>query len=290
MRVGTHESVVRTTPTVAVRVRRERGQDRGEHEDLLATEEPLEIRIRHGPQPARQETRLGITMRTPGHDFELVAGLLVAEGIVSSPAQVERIDYVGPATNPDYANIVAADLGPRVPFEAGLAERKLLTTSACGVCGKASLETLSLRGIPRLPPNRPRLRDARLRALPARLRQEQAVFAKTGGLHAAALFNDEGTLLALREDVGRHNAVDKLLGAQFLAGRTPCSDALLLVSGRASYEIAQKALVAGVPFVAAVGAPSSLAVDVAREFSQTLVGFLRDDGYNIYSGPGRIHA
>lgn len=258
--------------------------------DQLAVEEPLEIRLIW--QGERRS--VAVTMRTPGADPELALGFLFAEGILASAAHLRR---VGPCLEPEEgrpgeaasscANIVEVELdgGPEPSWKT--LERHFFATSACGVCGKAGLESLSLRGL-QPPPDGPRLTPEILRALPESLRQGQGLFAATGGLHAAGLFDPAGRLLALREDVGRHNALDKLLGWAFLEGRLPLHDGVVLVSGRSSYEILQKCLAAGVPVVCAVSAPSSLAVELAERFGITLVGFLRGDRFNVYSGPGRI--
>jgi FdhD protein len=251
--------------------------------DLLATEEPMEIRIL-GAEGTSQ--RVAITMRTPGRDFELATGFLYGEGIITKASEIARIDY---CTEPDLTeeeryNVVTVTLAGPVP---PLPERHFLTTSACGVCGKESLDALRIRGCATVSPG-PIVEAALVCSLPDRLRAGQAVFAKTGGLHAAGLFTSTGELLALREDVGRHNAVDKIVGWSLLNDRLPASDHILLVSGRTSYEIMQKALVAGIPFVAAVSAPSSLAVTLSRNFGMTLVGFLRQNRFNIYAGEERI--
>lgn len=250
--------------------------------DQLAVEEPLEIRlIWQG-----ERRTVAVTMRTPGADPELALGFLFAEGILQSRDHLRR---AGPCLEEDAscANIVEVELdgGPEPSWKT--LERHFFATSACGVCGKAGLESLSLRGIGPVPDG-PRLDPEVLRALPEALRQRQGVFAATGGLHAAGLFDPAGRLLALREDVGRHNALDKLLGWAFLQGKLPLHDGVVLVSGRSSYEILQKCLVAGVPVVCAVSAPSSLAVELAERFGITLVGFLRGDRFNVYTSPGRI--
>jgi FdhD protein len=253
-------------------------------QDLLAVEEPLEIRL--GSKP------VSITMRTPGHDFELAAGFLFTEGILHEAADIREIRYSEPASangNPrQLGNSVTVELNPDVEVDLDRLERHFYTTSSCGVCGKASIEALQMQGCPVLPRNAPVIGAAVIHHLPQTLRREQAVFERTGGLHAAALFDREGNLRLLREDIGRHNAVDKLVGAEMLAGRTPLGDRLLLVSGRASFELVQKALMGGIPILAAVGAPSSLAVETAQRFNMTLLGFVRDGRFNIYSGASRI--
>jgi FdhD protein len=253
--------------------------------DYLATEEPLEIRL----VGAGRTERLAVTMRTPGNDFELAAGFLHGEGIVTAREQVRRISY---CTDPELDaeqqyNVVNVELpGDAMPDLRSL-ERHFYTSSACGVCGKASLDAIELRNCP-LPPPGPVVEPEVLYGLPERLRKAQGLFESTGGLHAAGLFSADGELECLREDVGRHNAVDKLVGWALLQGELPLADRILLVSGRASFEIMQKALAAGIPFVCAVSAPSSLAVDIAERFGMTLAGFLRGRRFNLYAGDHRV--
>ena len=253
--------------------------------DSLATEEPMEIRLVSGE--ARQT--VAVTMRTPGADFELTAGFLYGEGIVSSSEDILKISYcIDPDIDAEQQyNIVNVELRGGRDYDLRPLERHFYTTSACGVCGKASLEQLELRGCPVIPPG-PEVAPQKIYALPEKLREAQGLFDVTGGLHAAALFDREGELVALREDVGRHNATDKLVGWALLEGRLPLSDHIVMVSGRSSFEILQKRLTAGVPIVCAISAPSSLAVDVARQFGMTLVGFLRGNRFNVYSGYERI--
>src|SRR5215210_2107870 len=253
--------------------------------DTLATEEPMEIRLVSGDTTQT----VAVTMRTPGADFELAAGFLYGEGIVSSPEDIEKISYCVDADAEQHYNIVNVELRGGREYDLRPLERHFYTTSACGVCGKASLEQLELRGCPVIPPG-PEMAAERIYVLPEKLREAQGLFEATGGLHAAALFDAEGELVALREDVGRHNATDKLLGWAFLEGRLPLRDHAVMVSGRSSFEILQKCLTAGVPIVCAISAPSSLAVDVARRFNITLVGFLRGNRFNVYSAPERVCA
>jgi FdhD protein len=254
--------------------------------DDLATEEPLELRLAADDQVRT----LAVTMRTPGNDFELAAGFLYGEGVIASRVQLRRLRYcTDPALDPDQRyNVVTAELAPgtRLPDLAQL-QRHFSSGSACGVCGKASLEALALRDCPVLPPG-PRVDVDVLYALPDRLRTAQGLFESTGGLHAAGLFTPDGALVCLREDVGRHNAVDKLIGWALLEDRLPLRDGILLVSGRSSFEILQKALAAGIPVVCSVSAPSSLAVAVAQRFGMTLVGFLRGRRCNLYAGGERV--
>ncbi len=253
--------------------------------DTLATEEPMEIRLLAGD--ARQT--VAVTMRTPGADFELAAGFLYGEGIIESLDDVAKISYCvdRDLDAAQQYNIVNVELRGGREYDLRPLERHFYTTSACGVCGKASLEQLELRGCPVVAPG-PEVSAEIIYSLPGKLREAQGLFDATGGLHAAALFDKDGDLLALREDVGRHNATDKLVGWALLEGRLPLSDHIVMVSGRSSFEILQKCLTAGVPFVCAISAPSSLAVDVAREFGMTLVGFLRGNRFNVYAGQERV--
>ena len=252
-------------------------------DDWLAAEEPLEVRLAQG----NRVQRLAVTMRTPGHDRELAVGFLAGEGVVRRPedaAEAFHTPLQGGAADP---NVVVVRLAAGVAFDASRLERHVYTTSSCGVCGKASLEAVGVIRGPELPLG-PRLAPATVHALPGALRAAQAGFDQTGGLHAAALFTATGDLIRLREDVGRHNAVDKVVGSFLLEGRAVPAESVLLVSGRASFELAQKALVAGIPVLAAVGAPSSLAVDLAAEYGLTLLGFVRDGRFNIYAGADRV--
>lgn len=252
------------------------------HGDELASEEPLEIRL----LATGQRRTLAVTLRTPGQDFELAAGFLLAEGVISGRDEIRRIAYCTDPGEAQQYNIVNVELrGESLPDLERL-ERHFYTTSACGVCGKAGLEQLKLRGQCPLA-DASRIRAEVLPRLPQKLRRAQGLFERTGGLHAAALFDLEGNLLALREDVGRHNALDKLIGWALLEGKLPLEEKVVLVSGRASYELCQKVLAARGPILAAISAPSSLAVELARQFNLTLVGFLRES-FNIYSAPERI--
>jgi FdhD protein len=253
--------------------------------DLLATEEPMEIRLLSGGQ----SRTVAITMRTPGADFELAAGFLHGEQIVRQADDIRRISYcTDPSIDSDQRyNVVSVELRSGLNPDLKPLDRNFYTTSACGVCGKASLDALRIGGCASVGLG-PSVTAATVSSLAERLKSAQGLFASTGGLHAAALFEPSGTLIGVREDVGRHNAVDKLLGWAFLQGQMPLSATLLLVSGRASYEIMQKAAVAGIPIVCAISAPSSLALALARDFGMTLIGFLRGARFNIYSGAERI--
>lgn len=271
-----------------IRVRRVRAGGSALEDDELAIEEPLEIRVAKAGDRTEPPTSLSVTMRTPGHDFELAVGFLFTEGILRSREDLRSVglarEHVGGAAD----NVVDVVLQPDVSFDLSRARRNFYTTSSCGVCGKASIDAIRVAGVTRPPRDRPRVQAALVPQLPDRLREGQALFASTGGLHAAGRFDSEGHLLTLREDVGRHNAVDKLIGERVLAGGTPLHQEVLVVSGRASFEVLQKAAVAGFPFVVAVGAPSSLAVDLAQEFGITLAGFARGGGFNVYAGERRV--
>lgn len=270
--------------------------------DVLAVEEPLEIRVASDTGVHQ----VAVIMRTPGEDFELAAGFLFGEGLLHTWEQIGEIryccdddpafateanhagDWVERASGAARYNIVTVHLRPGVRFDAARIQRNFYATSSCGVCGKASLESLELRGCAPLPRDAFQIESGVIGRLDAALRSRQSLFAKTGGLHAAALFDGEGHLLALHEDVGRHSALDKLVGKRFLDHQLPISRHLVMVSGRASFEIMQKALMARAPVVAAVGAPSSLAVELAQAFNMTLIGFVRGARFNIYAGEWRI--
>ena len=272
---------------VAAPMQRVRGTAASPDADLLAVEEPLEIRLGFTRAGRRTHAALSVTMRTPGHDFELAAGFLLTEGIVTSAAQIERVRRCGGPDGRCAKNVVTAELRPGVAVDLDRLQRHFYTTSSCGVCGKTSLAAVRIGLRNRLSPG-PVLDSAVVHRLPEALRAAQSVFDRTGGLHASALFDASGRLLCLYEDVGRHNALDKLIGARLLAGDVPLADRVLLVSGRASFELVQKAAAAGIPVLAAVGAPSSLAVDLARDRGLTLLGFVRDGRFNVYSGAGRV--
>jgi len=248
-------------------------------EDWVTVEEPLEIRV--GSQT------LAVTMRTPGHDHDLAAGWLVTECIVSRPDELVRLEHCRETRSPEEdGNVVIARITARAGDVLDRARRLLLTSSSCGLCGKGSIESIHGRFLPISTPaiTSPEV----LLALPDALRRAQTTFGRTGGLHAAGVFSLAGELRTAREDVGRHNAVDKVVGSLFREGRLPLSDSILCVSGRASFEIVQKALAARIPIVAAVSAPSSLAIDLARESNMALAGFLREGGFNLYSGEDRL--
>ena len=271
-------------------VQRVRGTQAQAATDWLALEAPLEISLEHGPAGQRRTQALAVTMRTPGHDAELAAGFLLSEGIISQAVDIESIVHQADPRRPrERGNVLRVALAPGVVVELGRLERHFYTTSSCGVCGKTSIDAVRATSCPVPPPvDAPQVPAAVLHALPQRQRAAQALFEQTGGLHATALFSIEGELLLLREDVGRHNAFDKVVGAMLLAGQLPLHQRVVLLSGRASFELVQKAAVAGVAVLAAVGAPSSLAVEAADELGLTLLGFVRDDRFNIYTHAQRI--
>lgn len=276
----------RTGRTVEAEIIALDGDSRARRHDQIVGEEPLELRlITNG----RSQT-LAVTMRTPGNDFELAAGFVYNEGIVRDRNDIVELTYcLDPALDPDQRyNVVSIELRSSVQVrDPERFERHFTMSSACGVCGRAQLD--SLRELGAVPiADDAQLAHSVLYSLPERMREAQRVFASTGGLHAAALFTADGAAVTVREDVGRHNAVDKLVGWALLDARLPLRRCVLMVSGRASYEILQKAVMAGVPIVASVSAPSSLAVNVAREFNVTLAGFVRGDRANVYSAPERI--
>ena len=259
-------------------VRRFNGLNTAEAPDMLAVEEPLEIRVEHGTEPYRTVRNLSVTMRTPGADEDLAKGFLFTEGIVQRASDILSTRVLG-------ENIVLASLHPALAFDPGKLERHFYTTSSCGVCGKTSIEALqtTVKCVLSRESEKWVARPEILYALPHTLREAQATFDATGGLHAAALFDRNGQLLAVREDVGRHNALDKLIGHFFQENMLPLDNHILLLSGRASFELVQKAAMAGLRWVCAVGAPSSLAVETAQTFGISLVGFLRDGRFNLYT-------
>ncbi len=262
--------------------------DKAIENDLLAVEEPLEIRLVYGLDGNRKTKSISITMRTPGHDFELAEGFLYTEGIIKNHTDILNISYFNSLLNPE--NIVIVELKENVELDLIKLERHFYTTSSCGVCGKASIEAVKTTGdIHKTISGKTfTVTKELIYSLPDILRKNQNVFESTGGLHASALFDLEGKLLITREDVGRHNALDKLIGVALTQNLLPLDKYILLLSGRASFELIQKAAMANIKIVAAVGAPSSLAVQMAIEFGITLIGFLRDNRFNIYSGEERV--
>jgi FdhD protein len=267
------------TPTRAVAWRDGKAIDRPER---LATEEPMEIRA---GGPGQEPASVAVTMRTPGHDFELAVGFLVGEGLIHSRDEVASVRYCDlPPDEPQLYNVVSVFLTR--PFEPAGAERRFYTTSSCGICGKASLDQVEVH-CAAIQPGTP-LPASVVVSLPDALRRAQRIFEQTGGLHAAGLFERTGRVIAVREDVGRHNAVDKLVGRALLGGELPLSEGVLMVSGRVSFELVQKAAVAGLPVICAVSAPSSLAVEAAARLGLAVVGFVRGRGFNVYSHPERL--
>ena len=265
-----------------VRVTAYRGGRVETRDDRLAGEEPLAIRA---CGPGQDPVDVAITMRTPGNEAELAVGFLRTEGLIEDGAEILGTDRGDPADHAQPDDEITVRLA--VPFDASrVATRHFVATASCGICGKASLDEVAVRAAPI--PAGPVVTAEVLLSLPGRLREAQQVFEATGGLHAAGLFTPDGTLLAMREDIGRHNALDKLIGSQVLAGALPLHDRILLVSGRAGFELVQKAAVAGLPVMAAVSAPSDLAVEAAERLGVTLVGFLRADGFNVYARPDRV--
>jgi FdhD protein len=255
-----------------------------ERPDVVVTEEPLEIRV---GGPTGEAVTLAVTMRTPGHDFELAVGFCVTEGILRPEDEVRSVVYCGPAQGDQHYNVVTVRARRALDAGALASARSMVTSASCGLCGAASLDAVERECRP--VPAGPLVDVAVLTRLPASLRGAQEVFSRTGGSHGSALFEPDGTLVATREDVGRHNAVDKLVGWAFLnGGLAPLGERLLAVSGRVSFEIVQKAAVAGIPVVVAVSAPSSLAVDAARRLGITLAAFVRDGGANLYAHPERV--
>lgn len=252
-------------------------------DDQLAVEEPLQIELIYGPSAMRQRKNITVTMRTPGHDLELAVGFLFTEGIINKKEEVLRVEQ----DNPD-GNTVSVTLKEDVDPDLKKLERNFFTNSGCGVCGKSGIDNIRAVSVYSEKPGDIFLRADLFYTIYEKLRVEQTMFDCTGGLHASALFDQQGNFLLVREDVGRHNALDKLIGACLLKDQLPLDNSILLLSGRASFELIQKANMAGIKIVTAVGAPSSLAVDLARECSITLIGFLRNERFNIYAGKDRI--
>ena len=260
--------------------------------DQLAIEEPLEIRLEYWARGERRRKSVSVTMRSPGNDFELAAGFLFTESVITRFEDIKQIRHCGPPVEGQgFRNIVRVDLHPAVSVNTGSMERNFYTTSSCGICGKTSIEALRLNshygeGLKKL--TTLRVKGDLLLGLPELMTSHQHMFQQTGGCHSSGLFDEMGNLICLREDVGRHNALDKVIGWALMNGLIPLHNYFVLVSGRASFELMQKASMAGIPLLAAVGAPSSLAVQVAKELNMTLVGFLKNQRFNVYHDPGRI--
>ena len=278
-----------TGSSEAVDISRVNGKQSQNESDDVAVEEPLEIQLCSQSAAGSAAKSISITMRTPGDDADLALGFLLTEGIIESVAQVAAVAHSGEA-DPDTGlqNTIRVELGPNVDTDLGRLERHFYTTSSCGVCGKTSLEALRVTGQSSLAHCKSTYARDVIVSMPERVKNQQRVFSKTGGLHAAAIFDPAGEIIVVKEDVGRHNATDKTIGALLQVGDLPGNTYGLLVSGRASFELMQKSLVAGIPLLVAVGAPSSLAVQTAKEFDMTLVGFLRGENFNVYAGPERI--
>ena len=275
--------------SLATTIRRISGDAERALDDRVAVEEPLEIRLGFEGRDGREERSVSITMRTPGNDEELALGFLYTESIIHSADEVALVKHCGdPAPDSGTRNVIRVELESGVDVDFDRLQRHFYTTSSCGVCGKASLDALRTHGAAAIPSNATRFSREVLTGMPTTLRASQSTFEETGGLHAAAAFDAHGHIAMSREDIGRHNAVDKVIGALLSSGSLPASELGLIVSGRASFELMQKALMAGMPLLAAVSAPSSLAVQLAREFNVTLVGFLRGDTFNIYAAEERI--
>ena len=255
--------------------------------DLVAVEEPLEILLDYGPLEGRRSVNLAITMRTPGNDVELVQGFLATEQLVKDPTELVSVRHCKSKHNEQMDNTIKVQLHPLVHFEPGKSFRHFYINSSCGVCGKTTVESVMNSCTVSHSPG-PAVSAELIKQLPSRLRERQLIFNHTGGLHAACIFDQEGKPLWWREDVGRHNALDKVLGAAFSSNHWPLDQHILLVSGRISFELVQKALIAGIRFMVAVGAPSSLAVALAKKSNMTLLGFVNDRRFNVYHGMDRI--
>jgi FdhD protein len=264
-------------PIASVTMTRVTQQGSTEDSDVLAIEEPLEIRVAWEGAGEAREKNIAVTMRTPGDDADLASGFLFTEALIRSHEEIDSIRHWGSP------NIIRLSLSRGVKLDVGKLDRHFYTTSSCGVCGKTSIDALRVANARMLPAGRFVSKEV-IHQLPSVLQEQQTTFRSTGGIHGAAVFTHDGKLLRAREDIGRHNAVDKVIGSLFREGATPLSEMILMVSSRSSFELVQKAIVAGIPVLASVGAPSSLAVDLAREFNLTLLGFVRDGRFNVYAG------
>jgi FdhD protein len=283
-----HQPVM-SVSSLATTVSKISGSARQTVDDHVAVEEPLEIRLGFDTPAGRSEQSVSITMRTPGHDAELATGFLFSEAIIHDAGDIALIKACGePAPDSGNHNVIRVELESEVAVDLDRLQRHFYTTSSCGVCGKTSLDALHAVGAKPQSMTDVHFSTDIITAMPPKLREQQKTFAATGGLHAAAAFNAAGDIVVCHEDVGRHNAVDKVIGTLLTSAALPAAELGLIVSGRASFELMQKAVMAGMPLLAAVGAPSSLAVALAREFNVTLVGFLRGDSFNLYTAEGRI--
>lgn len=259
-----------------------------EKADLVAAEEPLEIRIGYGKSDDRLQSKLTVIMRTPGDDFSLALGFLYTEGIIASPDQIMSVRYCSDLGNSTSKNVVRVEISPEVEVDWETIKRNFFSSSGCGVCGKESIESIYVQIADKLDKSKFKVKPDLMASLSLKFLENQQIFEYTGGLHAAALFDLEGNLLIIREDVGRHNAIDKVIGTAFMNGLVPLNEHILMMSSRASFEIVQKTVKAGISLLAVISAPSSMAVKLAKEYDLTLLGFVRNGGFNIYSGDFRL--
>lgn len=270
-------------------IRKVNGIESSSFSDILSVEEPLEIRISYGSETEKMHKNISVTMRTPGNDFDLATGFLFTEGIISSYRDIKRVYHTQKECLAQKKNIVQVDLADNFVPHLVQSDRNFYTTSSCGVCGKSSIESIkTVSSFRHLENSKLKISTDVLYQLPKKIKTAQSSFALTGGIHASALFTIEGELLLLKEDVGRHNALDKLIGSALAKNLLPLNNYILLLSGRASFELIQKAAMAGISIVAAIGAPSSLAVELAVEFNITLLGFLKEDRFNIYNSSDQV--
>jgi FdhD protein len=275
------------SPVSAVTITKYQGVTSSRMEDLVASEEPLEIRLKFFDGMDYREKRLAVTMRTPGHDFELAVGFLLTEGIIASYSDIDIIFYCEDVKEEEQGNVVIVRLVKTITLDESVFNRNFYVNSSCGVCGKSSLESIRTMCSTTLRSGEPSVSVDHIHHIQELVRKDQSVFKHTGGLHASALINRKGEIELIREDIGRHNALDKLIGARAAAGKDN-TESILFVSGRAGFELVQKAVVAGIPIMIAVGAPSSLAVELASSYDQTLIGFARGGKFNVYSGLSRV--
>ena len=255
--------------------------------DVVTVGEPLEIRLGFGPEKQREQRSLSITMRTPGHDLELVLGFLFTEGIIQNMDDIFHLEHCTDKKGERSENIVRAEIKPEISLDWGRFQRHFYTNSSCGICGKASIESLEQMCFTPVH-SEVKVDSAIISSLNAKMREAQGVFEHTGGLHAAAIFNKKGDLIFLREDIGRHNALDKVIGAAFFKKIIPLQDHIVMLSGRSCFELIQKSIAATIPFVVSVGAPSSLAIETASKFGITLIGFTKAQSFNVYTHSERI--
>lgn len=274
-------------PVSTVKIKRFTGNLSEEVDDLLAVEEPLEIRLKFYDGISWREKKLAVTMRTPGHDFELAVGFLITEGIITSYSEIDRIFYCEDVKPEEEGNVLVVGLNENSRLPESVFNRNFYLNSSCGVCGKSSIESIETICNTKFDAQNPMVKTELLHRIPEMAGKDQSVFKYTGGLHASALFDLEGNILLIREDIGRHNALDKLIGARAIKNESN-DNSILFVSGRAGFELVQKSVVAGIPIMISVGAPSSLAAGLAVKYNQTLVGFARNNKFNVYSGLNRL--